>query len=242
MLWGSHDSGACQVNDPWKSCCWVWAQTQDLFLTDQFLLGIRLFDLRYSFDDLFRISHTIPSRYTLQHAIHELVQCSIQSNQYIFIRLKRDSASPPLPSFGNALQSIRIHSKPLEDYIVTYDGSTLWSFLHKTPSGPTVILYSDDSTLHEDLVPSSWIFPQLFDAVETWGCSTVEEAEQRVYEKKFAENGLPKAIFLDFSSIYHPELSFELLWNRIKGEIKHDIEKGTIQCVMTNQIQYLHHL
>jgi hypothetical protein len=242
MLWGSHDSCSSQVNDPFNLCCVIWAKTQDLSLSDQFSLGIRLFDLRYSFNQLFVISHTIPSRYTLQEAIQELIQCSINSNEYIYIRLKRDSTSPPLPSFGNALQSIQINSQPLSDYIVTYDGSTLWSFLRESPNGPTVVLYSDNETLHEDHVPSSWIFPQLFDVIETWEYSTVEEAVQRVYEKKFAENGLPKAIFLDFSSILPPEVSFTLLWNQVKEEIKRDIKNGTIQCVMSNQIQYLHEL
>ena len=46
------------------------------------------------------------------------------------------------------------------------------------------------------------------------------EATQLIIQKKFKENGLPKAIFLDFSSIFLPEIASELLWHRVHTYIK----------------------
>jgi hypothetical protein len=237
MIFGSHDSCACTIKNKSYCICWIWAKTQDISLKDQYKLGIRLFDIRYHFYEMFYTSHTFSTSYTIKDAITELVQCSKEENDYIFIRLKRDSSSPGLPSFGSYLSSLTINNEPLSSYVIEYDGSTLWSFMDKKPvDSHRIIFYSDDESLLQDNVCKSWIFPQLFDTIETWGCSNIEEATQLIIQKKFKENGLPKAIFLDFSSIFPPEIAHELLWYRVQTYIKDYIDKNEIQCLVMNQI------
>ena len=101
MIFGSHDSCACTIKN--KSY-WIWAKTQDK-------TNINLVYVFSIFKD----------------AITELIQCSKEENDYIFIRLKRDSSSPGLPPFGNYLM---INDKPLSSYVIEYDG---WSFMDKKP-------------------------------------------------------------------------------------------------------------
>ena len=247
VLLGSHDSGACQSKNSCIGCCWMWAKTQTISLQEQFDHGIRLFDLRYKMEDgVFYISHTFSTSYSVQHALTELVQCALESNEYIFIRMKRDSSSEPLSAFGDFLQSIQINGYPLSSYVIEYDGSTLWYYLNKTPyMRARILFYSDDNTLHDDNVPRSWIFPQLFDTIETWGYKKVEEAVESIYEKKFKENGLPRAIFIDFSSCYPPGIAFEMVWERVQDKIIEYVTQGEIECIVLNCIRsdivnYLH--
>ena len=101
-----------------------------------------------------------------------------------------------------------------------------------------IILYSDDNTLSEDNVPSAWFFPQLFDTIETWGCAAIDDAISVIQAGHFKNNGLPKAIFVDFSSIYPPEIAFDYIWERVKNTIINYIIRGDIDCIVLNHICY----
>jgi hypothetical protein len=246
MIIGSHDSCTCKSKNECICLCWQWAKTQSTTLKEQFDLGVRLFDLRYKLNDIYYISHTLDTMYTLENALTELVKCSIDANEYIYIRLKRDSSSYPLPSFGYTLESIKIHGVPLSQYLVeygtvdkTFNGGAIRRYMKKIPtSNRRIILYSDDNTLSEDNVPSAWFFPQLFDTVETWGCAQIDDAVSVIKDGHFKNNGLPKAIFVDFSSIYPPEIAFDYIWKRVKETIINYIIRGDIDCIVVNHISH----
>lgn len=227
LVFGSHDSCACKGKYPSQCLCWCWAKTQDISLRKQYELGIRWFDLRYSFDEIYTISHTFSSMYSVQFAFEELISCCTETNEKIYIRLKRDSTSPSLPEFGEFLKSITIKLLPLHYYIES-----------ETNKYGQIILYTDSNSTLEDNVPTIWLRSQLFDTIETWDCHSVEEASKRIHTKSFLENGLPKAIFLDFSSNYPPEIAFELLWQKVKDNIIERIKKKQIQCLVMNHISY----
>ena len=236
MIIGSHDSCTESPKNPCLCICWPWAKTQSFSLEDQFKIGVRLFDLRYHLeDDTYYISHTFSTNYTVQQALTDLVSCAMDSEEYVYIRLKRDSSSVPLPEFGTALDRIMINSISLGEYVVRYDGRILWDYMNKKPyNNKCIIIYSDNDTLRDDNVVSSWIFPQLFDTVETWDCSTVDDAIQRIHDKNFKQNGLPRAIFVDFSGLYPPKIAFEYVWEQVKDMIVESIVRKEIDCVMVN--------
>ncbi len=237
VIIGSHDSCACVAKDECMCICWLWAKTQDISLKDQFALGVRLFDLRYRMDNnVYYMSHTFSTNYTVEKALTELIACAVEANEYIYIRLKRDSSSPALPSFGSFFTSICIHDIPITTFMIEYDGSTLWQYLTGKPDRQCIVLYSDNDTLRDDHIPAQWIFPQLFDTVETWDCSSIDSAAQRIRLRPFHNNGLPKAIFIDFSGVYPPELIFDYLWEEIENDIMLCIHNNVIQCVMVNHI------
>jgi len=237
VIIGSHDSCACVAKDECLCICWLWAKTQDASLKDQFALGVRFFDLRYRMDnDIYYMSHTFSTSYTVEKALTELIRCAVEANQYIYIRMKRDSSSPALPSFGSFFTSILLQDIPITTFIMEYDGSTLWQYIDKKPDRACVVLYSDNDTLRDDDVPMRWVFPQLFDTVETWDCGTIDDAVQRIHMKPFANNGLPKAIFIDYSGVYPPEMIFDYLWEQIEDDIMLYIQQGIIECVMLNHI------
>lgn len=232
MIIGSHDSCAYQSKDDCMCLCWLWAKTQSLPLHEQFHLGVRLFDLRYHLDSVFYISHTFSTSYTVEQALTDLIHSASDMNEYVYIRLKRDSSSVPLPSFGSALRSLIINGQPFDRYIVPYP-----SVVRGNPVDQRcIVLYSDDTTLHDDNVDPSWIFPQLFDAVETWDCPTVDAAVQRIHDMPFYNNGLPKAIFIDFSGKYPPEIVFDIIWKRVSTIIMPRIASGDITCIMINHV------
>lgn len=231
---GSHDSCACKVRNNCQCLCWVWSKTQDSSLTQQFNFGVRWFDIRYRMEDgVFYTSHTFSSSLTLEEALCELIECARSSDEYMIVRLKRDSASVPLPLLGNHLERIRYRGKPLSHFIVQ-DG--LWSWNQLPYDNKRVVLYSDNETALEDNVPDAWMFPQLFDTVETWGCNTVEEAVQKINELEFLENGRPKALFIDFSSMYPPEVAFDWVWSSVKPFVLDSLKKGDIQLLVLNCI------
>jgi len=236
MIIGSHDSCAESPKNPCLCICWTWAKTQALSLEDQYKIGVRLFDLRYHIDgDTYYMSHTFSTNYTVHQALTDLVSCALDSQEYVYIRLKRDSSSPNLPGFGTALEYTMIRNKPLGEYIVYYDGKGIRDYMNKKPTdNKCVIIYSDNDTLRDDNLVRSWIFPQLFDTVETWDCGTIKDAVQRINDKKFKENGLPKAIFVDFSSMYPPKMAFEYVWEQVKDMIVESIVGKEIDCVMVN--------
>jgi hypothetical protein len=237
VIIGSHDSCACVAKDDCMCICWLWAKTQDISLKDQFALGVRLFDLRYHMDNnVYYMSHTFSTSYTVENALTELIKCAVEANEYIYIRLKRDSSSPALPSFGSFFTSILIHDIPITTFMIEYDGSTLWQYLNAKPDRQCIVLYSDNDTLRDDHIPAQWIFPQLFDTVETWDCSSIDSAAQRIRLKPFRNNGLPKAIFIDFSGVYPPEMIFDYLWEQIEDDIMMCIHNNVIQCIMVNHI------
>ena len=244
MIIGSHDSCTCKSKNNYMCLCWEWAKTQNITLKEQFDLGVRLFDLRYKLNDIYYISHTLNTMYTLENALTELVKCSIDANEYIYIRLKRDSSSYPLPSFGYTLESIKIYGVPLSQYLVEYgtadksfNGGAIRRYMRKIPtSNRRIILYSDDNTLSEDNVPAAWFFPQLFDTVETWGCAAIDDAVSVIKDGHFKNNGLPKAIFVDFSSLYPPEIAFDYIWERVKDTVINYIIRGDIDCIVLNHI------
>jgi len=227
---GSHDSCACIAKDKCLCCCWPWAQTQTISLHDQFQLGVRLFDLRYHLDDtVYYMSHTFSTSYTVEQALRELIACAVDAHEYIYIRMKRDSSSPALPAFGAMIQPI------LEPYVIEYDGSTLWQFIRNKPSdSKCVLLYCDNDTLRDDHVTYSWIFPEIFDVIATWDCGTVTDAVERIEQKAFKENGLPKAIFIDFSAWYPPEIAFDMVWSRVQDTVVGYLMRHEIECVMIN--------
>jgi hypothetical protein len=225
------------------SCCMLWSQTQTYSLVEQFEMGVRFFDIRYKMDgENYYSSHTYPTQYTIQDAMMELVQCSQQSKEYTYIRLKRDSSSDPLPEFGTMFQSIHVNHQLIEDYIVRHPlpfpiGEVLHVDADPSPFPiPTIILFCDNDTLRDDHIPDNWYGPMLFDAIETWNCQSIMEASDLIHARSFTYNGLPKAIFLDYSSIYPPHYTSTLLWNEVKKDIEHMIVKKEIQCVMLNYI------
>ena len=203
MIIGSHDSCAESPKNPCLCICWPWAKTQSLSLEEQHNIGVRLFDLRYHLNEAtYYMSHTFSTNYTVQQALTEVVSCALNMREYIYIRLKRDSSSDPLPGFGSMLEHIMIRGMPLGEYIVEYNETTLWNYINQKPTNnKCVIIYSDNDTLRDDNVARSWIFPQLFDTIETWDCGNVDDAVQRIHDKKFKGNGLPRAIFVDFSGL-----------------------------------------
>ena len=238
MIIGSHDSGTALAKNKCMCICWPWAQTQKISLSDQFELGVRLFDLRYKMvNGIAYITHTFTTSYTVEDALQELIECAIVANEYIYIRMKRDSSSSGIPMFGTILQNITIHDINIQNYIIEYDGATVWQFMKKQPTDRRyIVLYSDNNTLLEDRVPSSWIFPQLFDTLETWDCGNMDDAIQRIHMMKFHNNGLPKAIFVDFSGLMPPEIAFDLVWEQVEDVIISHIMRGEINCVMINHI------
>jgi hypothetical protein len=161
--------------------------------------------------DQYYSSHTYPTQYTIQDAMMELVQCSQQSKEYTYIRLKRDSSSDPLPDFGTMFQSIHVNHQLIEDYIVRHplpfsigdvihagtDADEQSPTLLPSPI-PTIILFCDNDTLRDDHIPEHWYGPMLFDAIETWNCQSIMEASDLIHARSFQYNGLPKAIFLDY--------------------------------------------
>jgi len=236
MIIGSHNSCTCKGRNVLACLCWKWAKTQSMSLKEQFELGVRLFDLRYKLNDIYYISHTFDTSYTLQQAMTDLVECSMNTDEYIYVRLKRDHSSYPLPSFGYTLESMKINDTRLHDYIVDNHGKKKFNLNQKPFNMKRIILYTDDSTLSEDNVLQTWFFPQLFDTIETWQCSRVEDAARLIYDKRFKNNGLPKAIFLDFSSTYPPEIATDLLWDLVKDTIISYIRRGEIDCIMINYV------
>jgi hypothetical protein len=101
--------------------CWEWAETQSLTLGEQFDLGVRLFDLRYSqSSSVFYISHTLNTSYNVHDALYELIKRATAAKEYIYIRLKRDSSSVPLPTFGTWLPCIMIDDSSLQDFIIPF--------------------------------------------------------------------------------------------------------------------------
>ena len=236
MIIGSHDSCAESPNNPCLCLCWAWAKTQTLSLEDQHDIGIRLFDLRYHLsDDIYYMSHTFSTNYTVQQALTELVSCALNKREYIYIRMKRDSSSVALPEFGSIMERIMIRDMPLSEYIVEYNGANLWNYINQPPQdNKCVIIYSDNDTLRDDNVPRSWIFPQLFDTVETWDCPNVDAAVERIRKREFKGNGLPRAIFVDFSGMYPPKMAFEYVWEQVKDIIVECIICKEIDCVMIN--------
>ena len=238
MIIGSHDSGTAIAKNKCMCICWPWAQTQNISLSDQFAVGVRLFDLRYKMiDGVACITHTFATSYTIENALQELIECALVANEYIYIRIKRDSSSSRIPLFGSILQSITVRGSTIQNYIIEYDGSTVWQFMNKRPSDQhMIILYSDNNTLFDDCVPSSWIFPQLFDTLETWDCGNMDDAIQRIHMMKFHNNGLPKAIFVDFSGLMPPEIAFELVWEQVEDVIIRYVMRGEINCIMINFI------
>jgi len=236
MIIGSHDSCAESPNNPCLCICWAWAKTQTHSLEEQHHIGVRLFDLRYHMNDnTYYMSHTFSTNYTVEQAFTELVSCALDSQEYVYIRLKRDSSSVPLPTFGNALDRIMIRGLPLGEYVARYDGRILWDYMNKKPfNNKCIIIYSDNDTLREDNLVPSWIFPQLFDTVETWDCPTVDAAVERIRKREFKENGLPRAIFIDFSGMYPPKIAFECVWEQVKDSIVECIVRKEIDCVMIN--------
>jgi hypothetical protein len=202
-------------------------------LEEQFNLGVRLFDLRYHMDhDVFYMSHTFSTSYTVQDALTELIGCATRARQYIYIRMKRDSSSVPLPTFGSFLEPIIAHCA------IEYTGQDIYDIIGRQPNDARcVVLYSDDSTMRDDQVSLRWIFSQIFDTIETWDCGHADEAVERIRLKQFRNNGLPKAIFLDFSSVYPPELAFDCVWDRSKDMIADYIVHKEIDCIMINSVQ-----
>jgi hypothetical protein len=205
-------------------------------LMEQYQLGIRFFDLRYKLNDIYYINHTNGS--TLEHAFADLIQSSIDSNEYVFIRLKREESSYPLPSFGYTLDSMMIHGTPLHEYVIQNHGrKDIRIYLKRTPiSNRRLIIYSDDTTLSEDNVLQSWFFPQIFDVIETMDCERVEDAIQMIHDKPFKNNGLPRAIFLTFHGTYHSEMAFELLWDHVQHAIRRYSRNGEIECIMISYV------
>lgn len=236
MIIGSHDSCAESPNNPCLCLCWAWAKTQTLSLEDQHDIGVRLFDLRYHLNgETYYMSHTFSTNYTVHQAITELVSRALNKREYIYIRMKRDSSSAPLPGFGSIVERIMIRDMPLSEYIVEYNGANLWNYINQSPQdNKCVIIYSDNDTLRDDNVPCSWIFPQLFDTVETWDCPTVDAAVERIRKREFKGNGLPRAIFVDFSGLYPPKMAFEYVWEQVKDIIVECIIRKEIDCVMIN--------
>ena len=235
MLIGSYDSTRCKGKHSSSCLCWESA-TQDMTLTEQYQLGIRFFDLRYKLNDIYYINHTNGS--TLERAFADLIQCSIDSNEYVFIRLKREESSYPLPSFGYTLDSMMIRGTPLHEYVIQNHGrKDIRIYLKRTPiSNRRLIIYSDDTTLSEDNVLQSWFFPQIFDVIETMDCERVEDAIQIIHDKPFKNNGLPRAIFLTFHGTYHSEMAFELLWDHVQHAIRRYSRNGEIECIMISYV------
>ena len=54
MIIGSHDSCTCKSKNDCICLCWHWAKTQSTTLKEQFDLGVRLFDLRYKLNDIYK--------------------------------------------------------------------------------------------------------------------------------------------------------------------------------------------
>jgi len=229
---GSHDSCAIQPKDDCMCICWLWAKTQSVSLKEQFHLGVRLFDLRYHLDGEFYISHTFSTSYTVQEALTDLITCAREKNEYVYVRLKRDSSSVALPSFGAALESLMINGQPFGTYVVPYPNVVYGNPVDQR----CIVLYSDNTTLQDDHVNSRWIFPQLFDTIETWDCSTVDAAVQRIQEMAFHNNGLPKAIFIDFSANYPPAMAFDMVWKRVSALILPRLASREISCLMINSV------
>ena len=69
MIFGSHDSCACTIKNKSYCLCWIWAKTQDISLKDQYMLGIRLFDIRYHFIEIFYTSHAFSTTYTVKNVL-----------------------------------------------------------------------------------------------------------------------------------------------------------------------------
>ena len=100
FILGSHDSCANQpefcnniFNIPW-----YWAKTQKHSLKDQFNIGVRLFDIRYRYENktnTFYISHTFCTSYTLKDALFELLTCAIKEKCFVYINIKRDWKADP---------------------------------------------------------------------------------------------------------------------------------------------------
>jgi hypothetical protein len=146
-------------------------------------------------------------------------------------------------------QSIHVNHQLIEDYIVRHplpfsigdvihvgtDADEQSPTLLPSPI-PTIILFCDNDTLRDDHIPEHWYGPMLFDAIETWNCQSIMEASDLIHARSFQYNGLPKAVFLDYSSIYPPKYTSTLLWNEVKKDIEHMIVKKEIQCVMLNYI------
>ena len=236
MIIGSHDSCTELPKNPCLCMCWPWAKTQELSLEDQYKVGVRLFDLRYHMNnDVYYMSHTFSTNYTVTQALTDLVSCALDTREYVYIRMKRDSSSQPLIGFGTSLEYTFIRGLPLHEYVVRYDGSTLWDYMNKKPNdNKCIIIYSDNDTLRDDNVVRSWIFPQLFDTIETWDCGNVDDAVARIHTRQFKENGLPRAIFIDFSSLYPPKMAFDRVWEQVKDTIINAIIHKEIECVMIN--------
>lgn len=230
MIFGTHNSCTNEIE---SSCCvYLWCQTQSSSLIEQFQMGIRLFDLRYKMiGNQYYISHTYPTNYKVKDAFIELITCSQQANETVYIRLKRDSSSVPLPDFGTMFQTIHVENKRIEKYIIR---QPLEYIEPGQLTVPTIILFCDNDTLRDDHMPVNWYGPMLFDAIETWNCQSIMEASDLIHARSFQYNGLPKAIFLDYSSYYPPYYTTPLLWNEVKKEIQTMIIKKEIQCVMLN--------
>lgn len=201
-------------------------------------MGVRYFDIRYSFiGNNYVVSHTYATNYSVYDAINELVSCASSVNEYVYIRLKRDSASVALPGFGAWFSLIKINNNSVLNYFVKNDIQDISSLLNKKPLGTEcIILYSDDTTLHDDNVSAQVVFSQIFDTVETWQCGEVDDAVKLITNPTFKNNGLLKAIFIDFSANYPPEIAFKLVWEKVEDKIVEYSKNNTIQCVMINNV------
>jgi len=62
----------------------------------------------------------------------------------------------------------------------------------------------------------------------------VDDAVQRIRDKNFKQNGLPRAIFVDFSGLYPPKIAFDYIWEQVKDMIVESIVRKEIDCVMVN--------
>jgi len=182
-------------------------------------------------DGVYYMSHRFSTSYTVSDALTELIVCALAANEYVYIRMKRDSSSPPLPGFGAFVEPI------IGRHAFKYFGQDIRTIMGATPVYPRcVVLYSDSQSMQEDHVSSDWIFPQIFDTVETWDCGTIEDAVQRIRLLQFKENGLPKALFIDFSAKYPPEFAFEYVWEKTKDTIAGYITRKEIDCIMINSV------
>ena len=160
----------------------------------------------------------------------------------IVIRLKRDNAHPePLPagvSLQDALSGMSFNGKSFLDYVVLRADTPAANAAKasENKNARPVLIYSDNDTPIQDGLSPTYIHGQIFDTVETWQYPKLSDAVKAVKNPVFVNNGLPKVIFLDYSSWLPPIIASDLLYQQVSASVGQYIKDGLIQGLVVNNI------
>lgn len=238
FLIGSHDS--CGYEPLNTSCvsrmCWLFAKTQRQTLREQYDSGVRLFDLRYrKLGNEFMVSHTLFTSYSLKDALLDLLEIA---NDRIYIRLKRDSTiNQPIGGLQDALATYKFNDISVLSYMILNNGQPFPGPSNDKGKGKgKLVMWTDNSTPLEDGLSQIFVWGQIFDTVETYMYNTLVDAVRAVEDKQFKNNGLPKMIFLDWSSYLPPLIAGDLLIDKVFSLIVSYRQQGLIQGVMINSV------